>query len=68
MVKKIVLTLTVLACLVAVPRSATAGCTSKFGDCIIAANRQPTFWSQYAAFIDCELDLIECLRVALIGV
>ena len=67
MVKKIVLTLAVLVCLLTVPHPAMAACTSQFGDCIIAANKQPNFWSQYSAFIDCELDYVECLRVALIG-
>lgn len=67
MVKKSVLTAIVLAGFVTVPRSAAAGCTSQFGDCAIAANRQPGFWSQYTAFIDCELDYVECLRIAVVG-
>ncbi len=67
MVKKLVSTLVVLAGLVAVPRSATAGCTSQLGDCAIAANRIPSFWAAYAALIDCELDYLECLRISLIG-
>ena len=67
MVKKMVLTVVVLASLVAVPRSATAGCTSQLADCAIAANMLPSFWSQYAAFIDCQLDYVECLRIKVIG-
>ena len=67
MVKKIVLTLVVTTWLVAVPRPATANCTIWLGDCAIAANRLPSFWSAWAALIDCELDCVECIRVKVIG-
>ena len=67
MVKKSILTLLVFAWLVAVPRSAIADCSSRFWDCARAAYAVPGFWGWYAAQIDCELDYIECERIALIG-
>lgn len=65
--KKIVLTLIVFVWLVAVPRSAMADCSSQFWNCAKAAYEIPDFWSWYAAQIDCELDYVECQRIALIG-
>ena len=67
MVKKIVSTLIVFAWLVLVPHSAMADCSSRFWDCAKTAYKIPDFWSWYAAQIDCELDYIECERIALIG-
>jgi hypothetical protein len=64
---KIAVTLVVLAGLVAVPRSATAGCSSAYWDCAAAAYKNPSFWSWYAAQIDCELDYVECVRIAMLG-
>ena len=67
MVTKRVLTLIVCGWLVVVPRSVMADCTSQFWDCARSAYKIPSFWGWYAAQIDCELDYIECERIALIG-
>ena len=65
--KKIVSILFVLGCFVAVPASAMADCSSRFWDCAKEAYKNEGFWSWYAAQIDCELDYVECQRIALIG-
>lgn len=65
--KRIVFILLVFGWLAAVPALATADCSSKFWDCAKAAYRIESFWGWYAAQIDCELDYVECERIALIG-
>lgn len=67
MVKKVLLTLVVLAGLVAVPRSAMAGCTVQLAECYEAAAKIDSFWYRWAAGLDCELDYAECVRIKLIG-
>ena len=67
MVKKIVVTLLVLSGAVAVPRSATAGCTTALADCYTAAAKVDSFWYRWAAGLDCELDYTDCVREKLIG-
>ena len=67
MMKRILLTMIVSGGLVGVSSPAMADCSSKYWDCAKAAYQNPDFWSWYAAQIDCELDYIECERIALIG-
>ena len=67
MVKKTRLAMVVVLGLLAMPRSASAGCLGQYGGCIIAAAQRPTFWSAGWAYCDCELDYVECLRIALTG-
>ena len=65
--KKTLLTVMIFGWLVGVPRSAMADCSSKFWDCAKEAYKATSFWPWYAAQIDCELDYVECQRIALIG-
>jgi hypothetical protein len=67
MVKKVLLTLVVLAALAATPRPAIAGCTTALADCYTAAAKIDSFWYRWAAGLDCELDYTECVRIKLIG-
>lgn len=67
MVKKMVLTLVVLAGFLSVPRTAMAMCATGLADCYVAAAKVDSFWYRWAAGIDCELDFAECTRLKLIG-
>jgi hypothetical protein len=67
MVKKTVLTLMVLAGLVAAPRPAMAGCTTQLAECYEAAAKVDNFWYRWAAGLDCELDYAECVRIKVVG-
>jgi hypothetical protein len=67
MVRKVLLTLVVLAGFVAVPRSAMAGCTIDLLDCYGRAAARDSFWTRTAAGLDCELDFSDCVRRKLIG-
>ena len=69
MVKRILMTLVVLAGLVAMPSSAVAasGCTTTLLDCYGRAAAIDSFWYRTAAGLDCELDYAGCVRVALVG-
>jgi len=68
MVRKILLAVVIMAGFVAVPRSATAGCTTTLGNCYEAAAKVDSFWYRWAAGLDCEIDYAECVRVKLVGV
>ena len=68
MVKKTLLSMVVVMCLLAAPRPALAGCLGSFGDCIKAAAAMDNVWYGWLAYCDCELDYLECLRIAIIGV
>jgi hypothetical protein len=65
MVNKVLLTLAVLAGLLAIPRSAMAlaGCTTELGNCYSAAAAIDSFWYRWAAGLDCA----ECVRIKLVG-
>ena len=67
MVKKILMTLVVIAGSLAAPRPAMAGCTTDLADCYLAAAKIDSFWYRWAAGLDCELDYAECVRIKLIG-
>ena len=67
MVKKTLLSMVVVVGLLAVPRSASAGCLAGYEGCILAAAQRATFWSAWWAYCDCDLDAVECLRIAVIG-
>lgn len=43
------------------------GCFTEFGKCMERAAAIDSFWWRWAAGLDCELDLVECTRVKLIG-
>jgi hypothetical protein len=43
------------------------GCFTSFGHCMERAAGIDSFWWRTAAALDCELDLIECARIKLIG-
>jgi hypothetical protein len=43
------------------------GCFTEFGHCMERAAAIDSFWYRTAAGLDCELDLIECARIKLIG-
>jgi hypothetical protein len=68
MVKKILVTLVVIAGCLAAPRPAMAGCTTALADCYVAAAKVDSFWYRWAAGLDCELDYTECVRIKLVGV
>ena len=67
MVKKTLLSIVVVMGLLAMARPANAGCLARYEDCILAAAQRATFWSAWWAYCDCDLDAVECMRVALIG-
>ena len=67
MVKKTLLSVVVVLFLLAAPRPAMAGCTRDFENCVLAAAKLDSFWSAWLAYCDCELDYVECLRVAVVG-
>ena len=67
MVKKTLMTLAVIAGCLAAPRPAMAGCTTTLADCYLAAAKIDSFWSRWAAGLDCELDYTECVRIKLVG-
>ena len=67
MVKKTLVSMVVVMLLVGSARTASANCLGKFGDCVVAASKTDSYWSFWWAYCDCELDLAECLRVAVIG-
>jgi hypothetical protein len=67
MVKKMLMTLAVIAGCLAAPRPAVAGCTTDLADCYLAAAKIDSFWYRWAAGLDCELDYTECVRIKLVG-
>jgi hypothetical protein len=67
MVKKILVTLAVIAGSLAAERPAMAGCTTALADCYTAAAKIDSFWYRWAAGLDCELDFTECVRIKLVG-
>ena len=67
MVRKILLTLVVVAGFVALPRPAMAGCTVDLLDCYGRAAARDSFWYRTAAALDCELDFTDCVRRKLVG-
>jgi len=67
MLKKTLLALVVLAGFAAVPRAATAGCTTDLINCYGRAAGIDSFWYRSAAGLDCELDYTDCVRRRIIG-
>ena len=67
MVRKTLLCLVVLMGLVALPKTARAGCTIDLLDCYGRAAGIDSFWYRTAAALDCELDYTDCVRRRLIG-
>jgi hypothetical protein len=46
---------------------AQAGCFTDLADCFQRAANIDSFWYRWAAGLDCELDLVECTRIKLVG-
>ena len=67
MLKKMLLTVVVLAGFAAAPRPAMAGCTTDLADCYGRAAGIDSFWYRWASGIDCELAYTDCVRRRLIG-
>jgi len=55
------------AAMTAMPQQAQAGCFTALADCYQKAANIDGFWYRWAAGLDCELDLVECTRIKLIG-
>lgn len=47
---------------------ASYGCFGYANGCFLRAARYRTWWGRFSGSLDCELDLISCIRVKLIGV
>ena len=67
MVKKMLMTLAVIASCLAAERPALAGCTTDLADCYVRAARVDSFWYRWATGLDCELDYVGCVRTRLKG-
>lgn len=65
--KLMLLGLFVVGAVVASARPVEAGCFTDLADCYYRAANVDGFWYRWAAGLDCELDLIECTRIKLIG-
>ena len=49
------------------PASADARCFQNLRDCYGRAAGREGVWDMWAAGLDCELDLVDCVRRALLG-
>ena len=79
MASKVVMRRTVVAALViaalAVGKQASAqtapnpqdACMAQLGSCYYWAAAQAGFWTMWAGGIDCELQMIDCVRRAILG-
>ncbi len=47
---------------------AGVGCFRSANMCFITAARYRTWWGRFTGSLDCELDLVSCVRTKLIGV
>jgi hypothetical protein len=65
--RKWVLGILAAAAVTAMPQQAQAGCFTDLGNCYQKAANIDSFWYRWAAGLDCELDLVECTRIKLIG-
>jgi hypothetical protein len=65
MVKKILVTMVILASVLLAPRPALAQCATQLADCYTAAAKIDNFWYRWAAGIDCEIDYAGCVRDAM---
>jgi len=68
--RAIVVALVVAALAASKPASAQSNpdaCISQLASCYNWAALQSGFWSMWASGIDCEMQMIECIRRALIG-
>ena len=57
----------ILCFLVPAPASAWDGCFSPMADCFQRAATLTYYWDSIWASFDCELELISCIRIAVIG-
>ena len=44
------------------------GCFRQANGCFLRAARYTTWWERFTGTLDCELDLVSCVRTRLIGV
>ena len=49
------------------PAFAEARCFESLRDCYGRAATREGFWDMWAAGLDCELDLVDCVRRAILG-
>ncbi|PYR00542.1 MAG: hypothetical protein DMF95_27695 [Acidobacteria bacterium] len=56
-----------MAFLLGSSRPAHAGCMIAFADCAVRAAAETSYWRSVFATADCELELADCVRRALIG-
>ena len=56
-----------MAFLLGSSRPAHAGCMISFADCAVRAAAETSYWRSVFATADCELELADCVRRALIG-
>ena len=42
-------------------------CITQLGNCYYWAATQSSFWSMWASGVDCEFQMVECMRLAIIG-
>jgi hypothetical protein len=49
------------------PPNPQDACMSQLGSCYYWAAAQAGFWTMWAGGIDCELQMIDCIRRAIIG-
>ncbi len=61
------LTLLVSLGSLALPRQASAGCTTRLLDCYAEAAKIDDFWYRTAAGLDCEIEYAGCVRDALLA-
>ena len=57
----------ILCFLVPATASAQDGCFSQLADCFRRAAMLTYYWDSLWASLDCELELITCIRIAVIG-
>ena len=49
------------------PPNPADACMSQLGSCYYWAAAQAGFWTMWAGGIDCELQMIDCIRRAILG-
>ena len=65
--KRVLLALFIVAAMTGTARANEPECFTDFGHCMEAASTIDSFWYRWAAGLDCELKLINCARIAIMG-
>ncbi len=47
---------------------ALPGCFRQANGCFLRAARYSTWWGRFTGSLDCELDLVSCVRTKILGV